>query len=171
MIIYKDIITGDEILSSAYDPELVDDIMYRAECGYITEGSVSVNTGANASAEEAEEALDDGAARVMDVVNSFRLEKTEFDKKSYLTSLKAYMKSVKAALQEKGASPEEVTAFEKGAQAYVKNTLLKLDFSNLDFYTGESMNPDGMVVIIEWYDDGAKSRLLVWKHGVSEMKV
>lgn len=32
--------------------------------------------------------MDDGGARVMDVVNSFRLEKTEFDKKSYLTSLK-----------------------------------------------------------------------------------
>lgn len=58
------------------------------------------------------------------------------------------MKAVKAALQEKGASAEEITAFEKGAQAYVKNTLLKLDFSNLDFYTGESMNPDGMYVLI-----------------------
>lgn len=53
------------------------------------------------------------------------------------------MKSVKAALQEKGAAAERITAFEKGAQAYVKNTLLP-NFKDFEFYTGESQNPDGM---------------------------
>lgn len=32
--------------------------------------------------------MDDGAARVMDIVSSFRLQETSFDKKSYLTYLK-----------------------------------------------------------------------------------
>jgi hypothetical protein len=44
--------------------------------------------GANASAEEAEEALDDTAVKVNNVINSFRLQSTSFDKKSYLTYLK-----------------------------------------------------------------------------------
>jgi phytoene/squalene synthetase len=61
-------------------------------------------------------------------------------------TLSGYMKAVKAALQEKNADPETITAFEKGAQAFVKNTLLP-NFKDYEFYTGESMNPDGMYVL------------------------
>ena len=44
--------------------------------------------GANPSAEEQEEALEDGATQVNNVVHSFRLQPTTFDKKTYLTYLK-----------------------------------------------------------------------------------
>ncbi len=44
--------------------------------------------GANASAEEAEEDVEDQAVKVNNVVHSFRLQSTSFDKKSYLTYLK-----------------------------------------------------------------------------------
>jgi len=44
--------------------------------------------GANPSAEEQEEALEDGAVQVNNVVHSFRLSPTNFDKKTYLTYLK-----------------------------------------------------------------------------------
>lgn len=44
--------------------------------------------GANPSAEEMEEAMEDGATQVNNVVHSFRLQPTSFDKKSYLTYLK-----------------------------------------------------------------------------------
>jgi hypothetical protein len=47
------------------------------------------DTGANASAEEAEEGVEDGAVQVNNVVNSFRLNQTSFDKKSYLSHLKS----------------------------------------------------------------------------------
>ena len=46
--------------------------------------------GANPSAEEQEEALEDGATQVNNVVHSFRLQSTTFDKKSYLTYLKVH---------------------------------------------------------------------------------
>ena len=46
------------------------------------------DTGANASAEEAEEGVEDGALQVNNVVNSFRLNQTSFDKKQYLSHLK-----------------------------------------------------------------------------------
>ena len=55
------------------------------------------------------------------------------------------MKAVKAAMQEQNAAPEEITAFEKGASAYVKEKLLP-NFKDFEFYTGESMNPDGLYV-------------------------
>jgi len=47
-----------------------------------------LDTGANASAEEAEEALEDAAVKVNNIVHSFRLQSTSFDKKAYLTYLK-----------------------------------------------------------------------------------
>lgn len=45
--------------------------------------------GANASAEEAEEALEDQAVKVNNIVHNFRLQSTSFDKKSYLPYLKS----------------------------------------------------------------------------------
>lgn len=105
----------------------------------------AADTGANASAEEAEEAVEDADVKVNNIVSSFRLQSTSFDKKGYLVYLKGYMKAVKAKLQEKGAPEEEITAFEKGASKYVKEKLLP-NFKDFEFYTGESMNPDGLYV-------------------------
>ncbi|KAH7140597.1 translationally-controlled tumor protein [Dactylonectria macrodidyma] len=170
MIIYTDVITGDELISDSYDLKLVDDIVYEADCAMITEGGIEVDIGANASAEEAEEAMEDAAVKVNNIVHSFRLQSTSFDKKSYLAYLKGYMKAVKASLQERGAPAEEITAFEKGAQGYVKNTLLA-NFKDFEFYTGESMNPDGMVVLLNYREDGVTPYVIVWKHGVKETKV
>lgn len=52
------------------------------------------------------------------------------------------MKKVKELLKEKGATADEVTAFEKGAAAYAKKIVG--GFKDYDFYIGESMDPDGM---------------------------
>ena len=48
----------------------------------------SLDTGANASAEEQEEGTEDNVETKIDVVHSFRLNETGFDKKGYLTYLK-----------------------------------------------------------------------------------
>jgi hypothetical protein len=53
------------------------------------------------------------------------------------------MKAVKKHLQEIGKSEDEVKEFETKAQAYAKNVILA-KFKDWEFYTGESMNPDGM---------------------------
>merc|ERR1711977_618151 len=147
MIIYKDILTGDEIISDSYDLKEVDGAVYEVDCAMITLGAVQVNT----------------------VVNSFRLNSTQFDKKSYLSHLKTYMKKVKEALKEKNAPEETITAFEKGAQAYAKKIVA--NFKDYDFYIGESMDPDGMVVLMNYREDGVTPFVTVWKHGLVEMKV
>lgn len=54
-----------------------------------------------------------------------------------------YMKAVKQGLQEAGKGDDVVKEFETGAQKYVKEKLLP-NFKDFEFYTGESMNPDGM---------------------------
>ncbi|KAJ9638390.1 hypothetical protein H2201_002688 [Coniosporium apollinis] len=169
MIIYKDIITGDEIISDSYNLKEVDGAVYEADCKKITIGNDNIDIGANPSAEEADEALEEGAQQVIDVVHSFRLNETSFDKKSYLGHLKTYMKKVKEAMKEKGASDDEIKDFEKGASAYAKKIVA--NFKDYEFLIGESMDPDGMVVLLNYREDGVTPFVTVWKHGLTEMKV
>jgi len=69
---------------------------------------IPLDTGANASAEEAEEGVEDTAIKVNNVVNSFRLQSTQFDKKSYLSYLKGMFITLLHPLR--GEKPELITA-------------------------------------------------------------
>lgn len=87
-----------------------------------------VDIGANASAEEADEELEDGVVIVNNVVSAFRLQDTTFDKKQYTFYLKGYMKAIKAKIQEAAAKNGKdadaiFKAFETSAQAAAKKIL------------------------------------------------
>ena len=60
------------------------------------------------------------------------------------------MKAVKQHLQE--TKPDRVDAFEKGAQGFAKKLIA--NFKDYEFYTGENMNPDGMVALLNYREDG-----------------
>jgi len=170
MIIYKDIITDDEIISDTWDLKEVDGAVYEIDCKMVTKkGNEDIDIGANPSAEEADEGLEDTTTQVIDVVDAFRLQSTQFDKKTYLSHLKSYMKKVKEALKAKEAGDDTIKAFETGAQAYAKKIVA--NFKDYDFYIGESMDPDGMVVLLNYREDGVTPFMTVWKHGLTEMKV
>ncbi|KAF4550739.1 Translationally-controlled tumor protein-like protein [Elsinoe fawcettii] len=170
MIIFKDLITGDEVLSDSYDLKLVDGVVYEADCKKITVGGDNIDIGANPSAEGGDdEGADDASQTVIDIVHSFRLNETSFDKKSYLGHLKGYMKKVKEAMKEKGASEEEIKTFETGASGFAKKIVG--NFKDYEFLIGESMDPDGMVILLNYREDGITPYVTVWKHGLSEMKV
>ncbi|KAK4993756.1 hypothetical protein LTR66_005922 [Elasticomyces elasticus] len=169
MIIYKDITNGDEIISDVYNLKEIDGVVYEADCRQITIKEGDVDIGGNPSAEEQEEGADDQAKTVIDVVHSFRLQSTSFDKKGYLAYLKGYMKKVKESMKAKGASDDDVKEFEKGAQAYAKKIIA--NFKDYDFYTGETMDPDGMVILMNYREDGTTPFITVWKHGLIEEKV
>ena len=94
MIIFKDILTDDEVLSDSYDIKEIDGVVYEADCKRITLGVDNIDIGANASAEEQEEATDDQATTVIDIVHSFRLNTTSFkNKKEYMLYLKSLFPS------------------------------------------------------------------------------
>lgn len=44
MIIYKDVITEDEMISDSYDLKEVDNVVFEADCAMIEEGGVDVGT-------------------------------------------------------------------------------------------------------------------------------
>ncbi|KAI5863086.1 translationally-controlled tumor protein [Durotheca rogersii] len=172
MIIFRDaLIDGkDELLSDSYDVKEIDGIIYEADCAMIEIGAVDVDTGANASAEEADEGLEDSAQKVNNILHSFRLQPTSFDKSSYLTYLKGYLKRVSKHYAEKpGVTEEDVKSFQTKAQAYAKKIVA--NFKDYEFYTGESMEVDGMVVLLNYREDGVTPYVVLWKHGLEEMKV
>ncbi|BGP37160.1 hypothetical protein JCM10450v2_001066 [Rhodotorula kratochvilovae] len=167
MLLFTDALTGDELISDAYDLTLTDDVVYEADASMITIKEGNVDIGANASAEEAEETLEEGEQRVNNIVHSFRLTETSFDKKSYMTYIKGYMKAVKAHLQ--ATNPDRVSVFEKGAATYVKKVLANIN--DWQFFTGESMNPDGMIVLMNYREDGTTPYMVFWKDGLKEVKL
>lgn len=120
--------------------------MYEVDAQMITiKKGADVDIGANPSAEDAEEAGEEGTETVNNIAHSFRLQATQFDKKSFLVYLKVrsasevteyllnffkkkqgYMKAVKAQLP-----ADRVETFEKGAQAYAKKIVGK--FNDYEF--------------------------------------
>ncbi|KAL7424788.1 hypothetical protein Q5752_000472 [Cryptotrichosporon argae] len=167
MIIYTDVVSGDEMFSDAFDIKEVGSIAYEVDCAMIIVKEGDVDIGANPSAEEQEEALENGASQVNNVVHSFRLQPTSFDKKSYLTYLKGYMKAVKSHLQT--ANPDRVAAFEKEAADFAKKVIG--NFKDFEFYVGESMNPDGMVALLNYREDGTTPYFTFWKDGLKDVKI
>jgi len=171
MLVYSDIITGDELISDVYDLKEVGNGLLEADCQMITiKKGADVDIGANPSAEGGDEVGDEeGSETVNNVVYSFRLNSTVFsDKKSYMTYLKGYMKKVKATLLEKGKSEDEVKAFEARSGAAAK--VILGNFKNYEFYVGESMDPDGMVILLNYRDDGITPFMTFWKDGLDEKK-
>lgn len=175
MIIYTDIITGDEIISDTFRMKEVDGVVYEIDGKMITKvigGDVVVDIGGNPSAVEASEDMETKTETVVDVCDAFRLEETipkHIEKKQYLSQLKGYMKRVKDALKERGASDDTVKEFQDKAQKYSAKILSRWD--NYDTYTGQSQDHDGMYVLVDFREDGVTPYLTVWKHGLMEVKV
>lgn len=70
---FQDIVSGDEIISDTYKLVEKEDAVYEVDCKKVTLGTDNIDIGANPSAEEAEEGVDDNAKQVIDVVHGFRL--------------------------------------------------------------------------------------------------
>jgi len=167
MLIFQDIITGDELFSDAFEVKEVGGV-YEIECAMIqVKEGADIDIGANASAEEADEALEDGVSIVNNVVYSFRLQSTSFDKKGYTTYIKGYLKQLKA--EKKLTEEAEIKAYESEMTAEVKKVLGS--FKDYEFYVGESMNPEGAVMLLNYREDGVTPYFTVFKHAVKTMKV
>ncbi|CAF3619110.1 unnamed protein product [Fusarium graminearum] len=155
MIIYKDFLTGDEMMSDSYPIKEVDDVIFEVDCDAIYPESV---------------AGDDEPDEFNNVIYSFRLQPTKYDKKDYVSSLRSYLKIVKNRLKNIGKNPEYIANFEKNAQDFLKTKLLP-NFDDLEFYTGESMDLDGMIAVMGYREDGTTPYFMFWKDGLKEMRI
>ncbi|CAG8758359.1 785_t:CDS:2, partial [Racocetra persica] len=130
----------------------------------VVKGGVDVDIGANPSAEEQDEALDESSTQVNNVVNAFRLQETSFDKSSYQSYLKGYVK--KLAEHVKKEQPDrDINEWKSKIQSFSKKVL------NYQFFTGESFNLDGMIGLLNYREDGVTPYLSFFKDGLKEVKV
>merc|ERR1712063_86832 len=148
MIIYKDIFTGDEMFSDSYPIKLVDGVMYEVTGKYISvkHGDIQLD-GANPSAEDAAEETDEAVESGCDIVMAHRLaESFAFtDKKSYTQYLKEYMKRLQTKMVE--SDPNfNLDEFKAGMNKVMKELIGR--FKDLQFFTGENMDIDGMVALM-----------------------
>ncbi|GKZ35575.1 hypothetical protein AbraIFM66950_006274 [Aspergillus brasiliensis] len=179
MIIYKDIVSGDEVLADTFKIQEVDKVLWTCDCRkYLKKSNEDFELeGANPSAEGGdEEGGGEGeATMVHDIEDQFRLVwlKTEEglkpSKDAFKSHLKSYMKKVLTKLTEKGASKETIDEFKAGAPGAVKKILANYD--NYDVLMGQSMDGDAMHILIDFRDDGVTPYATLWKHGLEEMKV
>ncbi|KAL9665904.1 hypothetical protein QQ045_000225 [Rhodiola kirilowii] len=133
---------------------------------WVVQGAVDVDIGANPSAEGGgdDEGVDDQAVKVVDIVDTFRLqEQPAFDKKQFVTYIKRYIKLLTPKLE--GEKQDE---FKKNIEGATKFLLSKL--SDLQYFVGESMHDDASLVFAYYKDGAADPTFLYFGHGLKEIK-
>lgn len=179
MLLFKDAISGDELLTDSYKMKLIDDVLYVVEGKYTTEkGGIDESLlGANKSAEEQDDGgCDDGETKGIDVVMAGKLQEIPYTKKEYLAYMKEFVKKIKARKEEcmkcEGKSCEEIDCCIKEWQERFNGqvkVLLK-DFSELLFFTGESCNEKAHVALMKYSEDGMSATVYFWKDALIEEK-
>ncbi|XP_054161372.1 translationally-controlled tumor protein homolog [Oppia nitens] len=177
MIIYKDLLTGDEMFTDSSKVRLIDDSLYEVECRPVTrkQGEIEI-AGFNPSADDGVDGdvgTDETVETGLDLVLNQRLSETGFSKNDYKNYLKTYTKD----LQEKWKSLEwtdgQIIEAKSKLTEAVKKILPKI--GDLQFFLGESINPDGMVGLLEYRqkEDGSAEVpiMMFFKHGLQEEKV
>merc|ERR1712001_225627 len=171
MKIYEDVFSNDEMFSDTYPIKLVNDCMWEVTGKHISRTQDDIQlAGANASAEEADEGTDAASESGIDVVLNHRLVETGFgSKKDYTVYLKDYMKKVVKYLEENDRK-DEVDGFKTNISGVMKDLLGK--FKDLQFFTGESMEAEAMILIMDYKDYEGEERpvIMAFKHGLEEEK-
>ncbi|KAB1202181.1 hypothetical protein CJ030_MR8G009790 [Morella rubra] len=167
MLLYQDLLTGDELLSDSFPyKEIENGMLWEVEGKWVVQGAVDVDIGANPSAEGAgeDEGVDDQTVKVVDIVDTFRLqEQPSFDKKQFVTYMKRYIKNLTAKLE-----PEKQDEFKKHIEAATKYLLSKL--SDLQFFVGESMHDDGSLVFAYYKEGATDPTFIYFAYGLKEVK-
>jgi hypothetical protein len=171
MKIYKDVITGDEVVCDDNVPlEEQDDVVYIKKGKYVEIGGEDFGIAANVDEDAAEGATGEGTAdgkeRVINVVNQNRYTETGYDKKSFMAYIKGYMQKIKKHLEDTGKE-DRVPAFQAGATTFVKKVIA--DFDDYQFFLTESQTDDGMIVLAKW--DGDDCIFYYWMDGLKGERV
>ena len=172
MIIFKDLLTGDEMFTDSSKYKVIDGCLYEVECRHISQkhGDIQLD-GANPSQEEADEGTDEVVVSGLDLVLNQRLIETGFSKSDYKAYLKTYTKALSDKWKEMDKSEAEINEAKQKLTEAVKKVLPKL--SEFQFFMGESSNPDGLIGLLEYRQAGDRETpiMIFFKHGLEEEKV
>ena len=173
MLVYNDILTGDQILSDAYKQEPIEGFegLFVVRSKTVGKGGITL-AGENPSAEGGDCGGDDGVEKVNNMIDSEtgvgynpgpEMKLGGFVKGVY----KPWCKAVKEALVAKGIKPKAFMQSAKGAVDY-----LKKNWKNIEIHFGRGMDPKSFILAV-WDDEanasGAQS-FIFFKHALVEEK-
>lgn len=168
MIVYKDIISGDEMMTDSFqhnsvvgsDGNTVNGI-FEVESSNIVKGEDNIDIGCgNAFGSTEEEQVDSSVEKVNNIVDSFKYTEIPFGSKGELKEyLKTYVRAVRAKLKEIGLPQPEIKEFMAQAPAIVMFILSK--YNDMQTFAGESMDPDAGMAF-GYYKDGAVSPTFIY---------
>lgn len=173
MIIFKDLITGDEMFTDSSKYKIIDECLYEVECRLVSRkhGDVHID-GANPSAEDGDEGTEEVVESGLDLVLNQRLIETGFTKGDFKAYLKTYTKTLQEKWKEVDMTDSQIAEAKTKFTEAVKKVLPKI--GDLQFFMGESSNPDGLIAFLEYRDNGQGGEtpiMIFFKHGLEEEKV
>ena len=167
MIVYKDLISGDEMMTDAFPRNSVHDKdgnivegLFEVESSMSVKGSDNVDIGCGNAFGGEEETNDGSVEKVNNIVDSFTYTEVPFGNKSELKEyLRDYFRSIRAKLKEEGTPQPEIKEFMSQAPAMV--VFLLSQFSDMQTFAGESMTAEGGMAF-GYYKDGAHCPTFVY---------
>jgi len=167
MIVYKDLISGDEMMTDAFPRNPVHDNdgnvvegLFEVESSMSVKGSDNIDIGCGNAFGGDEQAADSSVEKVNNVVDSFTYTEVPFGKKSELKEyLRDYFRSIRSKLKEDGTPQPEIKEFMSQAPAMVVFLLGK--FADMQTFAGESMTAEGGMAY-GYYKDGAHCPTFVY---------
>lgn len=160
MIVYKDIISGDEMMTDSFqhnsvvgkDGNTVSGL-FEVESSNVVKGEENIDIGCGNAFGGTEDEVDSSVEKVNNIVDSFNYTEIPFGSKGELKEyLKTYVRGVRAKLKESGLPQPEIKEFMAQAPAIVMFILSKYD--DMQTFAGESMDPDAGMAF-GYYKDGA----------------
>uniref|UniRef100_A0A286XLP4 Translationally-controlled tumor protein n=1 Tax=Cavia porcellus TaxID=10141 RepID=A0A286XLP4_CAVPO len=163
----SDLINHDETFSDIYKIQERAGLCLEVEGKMVKRGNLDdLLIGGNASTEgPVGKGTESTVVTGVDIAMNHHLQETNFTKEAYKKYIKDYMKSVKRFEEHR---PERVKPFMTGATEQIKHVLV--NFKNYQFFIGASMNPDGMVALLDYHEDGVTPFMIFFKDGVEMEK-
>ena len=146
MKVYYDIISGDEMISDSYKiTPVFDGVGAEVPSRLVNKDTaeVDIGRGNQFGGGGEDEAVEDKAEKVNDIVDAFRYTETSYGKADYTTYIKGYMKRIKTELEK--SNPDRVAGFMAGAKEMV--TWILKNFDEFQFFMGEKCDTEGSLAL------------------------
>eukprot|EP00947_MAST-08B_sp_MAST-8B-sp1_P004687 g4687.t1 len=184
MIIYKDMFTGDELVSDAEAPIEVKDSegavvegLLKVQSRLKTKGGEEIDVGGgNAFGGGGEdEEVDDAVEKVNHLADDsigFGYTEIPMDKATFKDYFKVYMKRVLKAHKASGKHedfPAWAAAYKTQAAAAYKYLLKNI--KDLEFYSGKSQDFTAGLIYAIWEGEAAEPQFMYFKPGLEEERV
>ena len=162
MKVWKDVFSGDEMVSDSYKHILIHgDACLEVQAKFVTKGSDNIKIAVDDESDEGE------GETVINIVDAHKLNETQLSKKDCMAMLKAYLKRVVGYLKENGKD-DRVKPFQQGATGMVKFIMEKFD--EMQIFTGESFDTEAGLAFSYTKDGECEPVFLFFNDGMVEEK-